>query len=107
LGEVEADVRDAVSIAVSELATNAVLYAQTEFDVRVALDDERLRVEVIDGGAGSPEIQEAPPASEVHGRGLLLVSKFANEWGIVSSPDRAGKTVWFEIKLNRTKSACQ
>jgi hypothetical protein len=32
-----------------------------------------------------------------HGRGLLLVDRLANRWGVDSQPP--GKRVWFELEI--------
>ena len=93
------DLRDAVSVMVSELAMNAVMYAQTDFEVRMELTGGTLRVEVCDSGAGRPRRQDSPPASRPHGRGLLIVSELSDEWGISPAPRGPGKTVWFELSV--------
>ena len=82
VGEVRADLRDAISVMVSELAMNAVQYARTEFQVRIQVARGTLRVEVADSGAGHPAPWQAPPPSSPHGRGLLIVRRLADDWGI-------------------------
>ena len=84
----------------SELATNAVQHAATEFEVavRVAPDGRRVRVEVTDAAAGFPTPQE-PVADAPHGRGLHIVRTLADAWGIEMRRDRPGKTVWFSLPL--------
>ena len=99
IGEVRADLRDAISVMVSELAMNAVQYARTEFQVRVELARDVLRVEVTDTGAGEPVPQQAPPPSNPHGRGLLIVRRMADDWGISVTGPGPGKSVWFTIGL--------
>ena len=61
LPDAEAELRDAVSLMVSELATDAVLHARTEFVVCLEVTDEWLRVEVIDQGSEMPQRQPLPP----------------------------------------------
>ena len=61
---------DALVLMLSELATNAVQHAATEFEVAVDVvpDCGRVRVEVSDGAVGFPTLpQQAPDAP--HGRG--------------------------------------
>ena len=83
---------DVVCLAVSELATNAVVHAQTPFTLTVLSADGSLVVELRDA---SP----APPLAGVHdvlaegGRGLLLVQALSREWGTRADADGA-KVVW-------------
>jgi anti-sigma regulatory factor (Ser/Thr protein kinase) len=100
LGAVTQDLRDAVSVLVSELAMNAVQHARTPFEVTVEVTGRVLRVQVTDSGGGTAEAQPLPPATSPHGRGLFLVDRLADAWGV--SPDRPGpsKSVWFTIDLS-------
>lgn len=105
IGDVPASVSEAVAIAVSELATNCVRHAGTEFTVDVQKTPDRVRVEVADSGSGMP-IVRSPEAWVPSGRGLLLVRTFADEWGVSSSTDRSGKSVWFTIGISpRSRTA--
>lgn len=80
----------AVGIA-SELATNAVLHARTEFSVRLALVEGKLRIEVRDGSAQRPRTRRYA-ADATTGRGLALVESLAAGWG--AQRDGAGKMIW-------------
>ncbi|MGW1950806.1 ATP-binding protein [Streptomyces sp. NPDC001940] len=94
---------DDVKVCVSELATNAIKHgsrAGRGFLVRVASRDERLRVEVCDGGGNdgqAPYVKE-PAADVASGRGLYLVATLADDWG-VERHDGPGHTVWAEFKV--------
>ena len=92
-------------LMLSELATNAVQHAATEFEVgvRVAPDGHRVRVEVTDAAAGFPTPQEQI-ADAPHGRGLHIVRTLADAWGIEMRRDRPGKTVWFSLPLGRRET---
>ena len=94
-------VRDSVSLMVSELATNALVHAAGGFEVSVERSDATVFVSVSDRGEGTPVLQ-APPSSEPHGRGLRIVDKLADDWGIspLSDGDRRGKTVWFRLAMH-------
>jgi anti-sigma regulatory factor (Ser/Thr protein kinase) len=94
---VTATVQDRVAIMVSELATNAVLYGRTAFEVCVEQTDSWVQVEVGDFGEGVPQLQPLPPPSELHGRGLRIVDELADRWGVVGAGSAAGKRVWFQI----------
>ena len=94
------DEADALVLMLSELATNAVQHAATEFevDVLVAPDGHQVRIEVTDAAAGFP-MPEDPIADAPHGRGLHIVRTLADAWGIEMRRDPPGKTVWFSLPL--------
>ncbi len=100
------DAVDVLALVLSELATNAVQHAASEFEVAVwvAPDGSRVRVEVIDDGAGYPTPQDPSPDAP-HGRGLHIVRKLADAWGIEMQRDRPGKTVWFSVPLRAAGGA--
>ncbi len=86
-----ADLEWAAVALVSELATNAVLHAGTEFAVGLALEDERLRLEVKDGSPMPPVVRHYGRDSTT-GRGLRLVVELSEQWGV--EPGKSAKTVW-------------
>jgi len=88
-------VEDAV-LMVSELASNVVEHARTEYEIVVAVDEDRARIEVADGSAILPALREAAHDSE-RGRGLYLLETLAKRWGVESRP--SGKAIWFELDL--------
>lgn len=94
-----------VGLLVSELATNAVEHAHTDFEVRleVRLDDDgqRVRVEVTDGVARRPLLRR-PRADAPGGRGMVIVDELARRWGV--EPTGGGKVVWFEVPLHEPRS---
>jgi anti-sigma regulatory factor (Ser/Thr protein kinase) len=98
LGSVSQAAVEAVAIAVSELATNCVLHARTDFTVEVARSGDRVRITVADAGSGTPAVR-TPSSSEASGRGLLLVRELSDEWGIDTAGDRPGKSVWFALNV--------
>lgn len=91
---VGADVVERVLLVVSELATNAVLHARTDFVVRLSGDGETVRVAVFDGSPGRPERGSMDPAA-VTGRGLGIVESLASDWGIEAAD--GGKWVWADL----------
>jgi len=99
VGHAPAGIRDAIALMVGELAMNAVQHAQTGFQVTVELTDGTLRVEVTDSGGNYPAAGPMPPPSSSRGRGLPIVDRLADAWGITWSPPALGKTVWFEIAV--------
>ncbi len=104
LGDVPDFVAESVAIAVSELATNCVLHADTEFTVDVDRTTDRIRVEVSDLGGGVPTVR-TPAATDLSGRGLLLVRELSDEWGVNTSGEQPGKSVWFSIHLSASPGA--
>ncbi len=86
---------DTVLLLTSELVTNAVRHASTPFEIRVSIEDEAVRVAVIDGDVDhAPELKHPGP-DETNGRGMLLVDNLAEGWG--SDRVERGKAVWFTL----------
>ncbi len=84
-------------LLVSELATNAVLHARSDFEVTVIRFSRRIRVEVFDQNTRLPTFAAAPPDA-YSGRGLMILRGLANAWGVESHSD-VGKTIWFEVTV--------
>jgi anti-sigma regulatory factor (Ser/Thr protein kinase) len=91
------EVRDSVSLMVSELSTNAMVHGGGGYEVIVSRTDHRVLVSVSDSGGGTPVLQ-SPGSSEPHGRGLRIVDALSDEWGISPTSDD-GKSVWFQMAL--------
>lgn len=88
---------DDAFIVVSELAANAITHADSSYRIRLALSEAALRIEVRDGGAGTPEPQPMSMTDE-HGRGLLMVAALSASWGIEEADDRH-KVVWADLTI--------
>lgn len=88
----EANLR--LATAVSELVTNAILHARTPFTVGVRRLENAIRVDVTDTSDEMP-VKRPHDVNEVTGRGLHIVEKLSDAWGI--SKNAQGKTVWFEL----------
>jgi anti-sigma regulatory factor (Ser/Thr protein kinase) len=84
---------DAVSL-VSELATNAVLHAHSEFTINVTRLGETVRIRVYDLSPVLPR-PRTYGADSTTGRGLRLIATIASDWGV----DRQGpgKSIWFDL----------
>ena len=86
-----------VQLMVSELATNAVRHAQSQFDVILErVNQNTVRVEVRDFGQGIPELLASETEYE-GGRGLKIVDVLAQTWGIENRPGGRGKSTWFTV----------
>jgi PAS domain S-box-containing protein len=98
---------DLMALMLSELATNAVEHAATEFEVAITLgalaegtDGARwVRVAVSDEAPGYPAPEEPAPDAP-RGRGLRIVESLADAWGIEVQRGRPGKTVWFASRVS-------
>jgi serine/threonine-protein kinase RsbW len=92
------DVADTVAVMTSELATNSVRHAASEFEVNVDRSIHEIRVEVTDEGSGTPTVL-SPDPSQPSGRGLFIVDKLADDWGVTAPQGCSTKTVWFSVAL--------
>ncbi|WP_405010153.1 ATP-binding protein [Kitasatospora sp. NBC_01539] len=100
-GGAGADVADAVAdaeLAVSELVTNALRHGGPPVRLRLRIAGGSLRIEVQDGGPGSPVLR-GPDPEAVSGRGLALVQAVSQEWGVRAA--RPGKIVHATVRLGR------
>ena len=92
---------ESAELLISELVTNALRYGTGEAVVfRLVLVADAFVIEVDDGSPGRPQVREAGPEEE-SGRGMLLVSAVADEWGV--SPD--GTRTWCVLKVPQAEQA--
>ncbi len=82
-----------VELVVSELATNAVRHARTPYELAVRIFPT-IRVEVTDASP-APPARENPAPTDEGGRGVFIVDRCTQRWGVASLP--TGKVVWAEI----------
>ena len=96
-GDVTQDELSDVRLIMSELVTNAVVHGEGAITLRLTVEGELIRGEVVDGGAGfEREIRERG-TDEIGGRGLLLVASLAQRWGV----HEGSSHVWFELDRTR------
>jgi anti-sigma regulatory factor (Ser/Thr protein kinase) len=100
-----APVAVAVLAVTAELAANAITHGRTpgrDFEVRLTWvrAGSRVRVEVGDTRTDrlppEPEKAHAPGATDIGGRGLLIVDALAERWGCTMR-DAHVKVVWAEV----------
>lgn len=95
------EVTDTAVLLLSELMTNAYRHAKVsagrEIRARCILEEDRLRISVMDANDTLPTPRDASPDDE-SGRGLTLVATLADKWGTEPRPFGIGKTVWFELQ---------
>jgi anti-sigma regulatory factor (Ser/Thr protein kinase) len=85
--------RACLDLVVSELATNAIVHAESPFEVAV-IAGPPIRVEVTDASV-QPPVLEAATADFTSGRGLRLVAACADQWGYELVAN--GKVVWARL----------
>ncbi|MFJ6620119.1 ATP-binding protein [Kitasatospora sp. NPDC091335] len=93
---------DSGELVLGELVANAVLHAKTPPGrlvlVRFDLQPESLRIEVHDADASRPSLSHSTAEFEETGRGLLLVSLLASDWGCCPREGGIGKAMWALIE---------
>lgn len=87
-------------LLVSELVVEALNIdsgaEDARIELRAELRDDRVHVEVADGGAAFRLPSRRPEPGEA-GWGLHLVQRLSSRWGIRREPQRA--SVWLEMRL--------
>lgn len=83
----------------TELICNAVRHAAALPDgdlvVRCGVDDDIVEFSVTDGGSDTTPRTRSLDTSTLDGRGLLIVSGIAEQWGVTDEPDT--RTVWARL----------
>ncbi|MET9436337.1 SpoIIE family protein phosphatase [Streptomyces sp. NPDC006551] len=94
------DRSDEIELVADELITNALMHTDGGAIVTLRVmagPERRLRVEVEDRSSALPRRREAGE-SGVSGRGLLLVDRISDVWGV--EPRGSGKCVWCDFIVN-------
>jgi serine phosphatase RsbU (regulator of sigma subunit)/anti-sigma regulatory factor (Ser/Thr protein kinase) len=93
------ELTDDATLLVSELATNAVLHAGTDFEVAAQLLGDAVEVSVTDHHPTRTLPQPVLSVDEEleGGRGLFLTSSLAQMWGVDYTS--TSKRVWFRLAL--------
>ena len=84
------------TLVVTELATNAVIHARSDFTVAVQVQDDYVSISVSDGTPGLASRSEWPEERN-GGRGLRIVSGLADRCGVELAG--SGKRVWAHLGL--------
>ena len=97
------DLADPVMLVASELVANAVLHARTDMTLSLTAVPDGVRVAVADG---SPVLPRWTPsaATATSGRGLLLVARLCDTWGVDPEPG-GGKVMWAVVTTASTAVA--
>ncbi|WP_344260919.1 ATP-binding protein [Streptomyces sodiiphilus] len=94
---------DDACLVVSELMTNAIRHTGRTEDGHLELtagqgDHDRFFVEVADGCTGTLPQQRSPGPDDSGGRGLLLVQRLSDDWGVRTCG--TGKVVWAQLRTS-------
>jgi len=90
----DAAVENAMLVS-SELAANAYQHGSGAIELRLVLNDDWLRIEVIDEGRDQAPAVREQPADESGGWGLRIVDQVALQWGVFEGTTH----VWADIAL--------
>jgi anti-sigma regulatory factor (Ser/Thr protein kinase) len=93
--EVPERARENALLVSSELVSNAYLHGRGDIELRVGVDDDRLRIEVIDEGRDQAPAVREQPDQQVGGWGLQIVDQLALQWGVFEGTTH----VWADLAL--------
>lgn len=94
-------------LILSELVSNAIRHARTEYTVSAAVDGGTVRLEVFDRDTRPPALMGLDDES-TSGRGLHIVAGLATDWGWStgeSADGVSGKLVWAEVSVDGRRRA--
>jgi anti-sigma regulatory factor (Ser/Thr protein kinase) len=87
-GGIDEDRAGRLAVAVSEIATNAIVHADGGAHVEIIMGADRIVVEISDSGPGLPPDRptELPAPGHDHGRGLWLVQQLCDLVEVLAGP---------------------
>ena len=88
------EVEPEVSLAVTELVTNALVHADSPSSLSLSDLEGSVRIVVHDNEPQLPHVVHAEDG-DTHGRGLAMIDALATCWGV--EMDERGKIVWLDI----------
>jgi anti-sigma regulatory factor (Ser/Thr protein kinase) len=95
-----------LKLLVTELVSNSVRHSEAscedEIELSIEASDDRVRVEVADGGPGFEPRPRDDDHDQASGWGLHLVECLSDRWG---TECRDRMAVWFELDVNRSRVA--
>jgi anti-sigma regulatory factor (Ser/Thr protein kinase) len=97
LRELPGDDAEAAEAVFAEIASNAVQHGRGRVTVTVLMLGSTVHCAVRDAGWRMPQIRPPWRADAEHGRGMMIVSALASDWGI--HRHLLGKTVWFDVRV--------
>jgi two-component sensor histidine kinase len=90
------------SLIVSELATNAVKYANSGFEVKLTRNEHCVRI-VVNDRSVEPPVRRDADAYYSSGYGLAIVDELSSRWGW--SLNARGKGVWADLDVSPDSGA--
>ena len=96
---------DDVLLCATELVTNAVLHAGTPCRLSVERRGAWVLLRVCDFNPASQPVVRDFDRTAITGRGLQLVDKLTDRWGIDTDDQR--KCIWFEVDARRESAGDQ
>ena len=92
---------DPVRLVASELATNALVHAQTAFTVTLAASDHTVLLTVRDDSHALP-VRRVAEAMDLTGRGLEIVESVSLDWG-TNEGGAGAKAVWASFAIREPR----
>lgn len=86
-----------VRLVASELATNALVHAQTRFTITMSADDRTVVLTVRDDSDALP-VRRTAEVTDSGGRGLDIVDMVSLGWGVDEDPS-GSKSVWASFAI--------
>ncbi|KGM02057.1 hypothetical protein Q760_15875 [Cellulomonas cellasea DSM 20118] len=89
---------EVLDLLLTEVVTNAVRHGTVRdtLTLTVSASPDEVTVGVGDDNPDPPRVLDPPPEA-LGGRGMQLVDRLADEWGVDDRP--GGKSVWFRLAL--------
>ncbi|HZB39959.1 MAG TPA: ATP-binding protein [Ilumatobacter sp.] len=102
-GEDDPIAHDAL-LSASELVSNVVLHTDGGGEIRAwdPKPDVPMRMEVEDSDQSIPEPLPSPNPGHSGGRGLMLLDRLSDAWGVFTTA--VGKVVWAEFDRDRRRN---
>jgi anti-sigma regulatory factor (Ser/Thr protein kinase) len=96
---IDMSIRDDAVLVLSELVSNAIKHAAPlpsgEISVRWSLRQDRLHLEITDGGGQTRPQAAVAAVSSLGGRGLDIVRTICSAWGVTEEGNAV--TVWADL----------
>jgi anti-sigma regulatory factor (Ser/Thr protein kinase) len=99
LGDLAEDHVSDVLLVATELVSNDYDHGHGPRQLRMSHTPVpcRVRIEIDDNSPDHPVVPRHQPVISVRGRGMLLVERLAECWGVEDQAETGGKTVWAVI----------
>lgn len=99
--ELDREQLEDVKLLASELVNNAVLHGVGRIEFIAEVDDDRVRVDVVDDGSGFVHQIRPVDLQQASGRGLQVVASVSTRWGHFEGTTH----VWFELERREHRAA--